>query len=283
MGVRTSTQLIAAGVSRGSVASRVRSGKLIRVLPQVYADEKLDYLGLCTAVTLWKSGAVISHLSAAWLWGLIEYEPAHIEATVDPSGQVRCPDWIRLYRRTLPTVSVYRGLRVVTIEQTFLDVSATLPKPQLEQFFDAAIDLHIPWRRVAEFCATTGGMNGTTALREQLRRCCPGTRSEPERRVARALTARNFRMEINARVGRFYGDLVDFRARVIVEIDGRAFHIDPATFTSDRRRQNTLVLDGWLVLRYSAATVMSDLDGVVEEILTVVRRRRKSINSPPPA
>ncbi|WP_256895732.1 endonuclease domain-containing protein [Rhodococcus sp. 1163] len=125
-------------------------------------------------------------------------------------------------------------------------------------------------------------MNGTTALREQLRRCCPGTRSEPERSVARALTARNFRMEINARVGRFYGDLVDFRARVIVEIDGRTFHIDPATFTSDRRRQNILVLDGWLVLRYSGATVMSDLDGVVEEIMTVVRRRRKSINSPPP-
>ncbi|WP_306436959.1 endonuclease domain-containing protein [Rhodococcus sp. 06-235-1A] len=76
---------------------------------------------------------------------------------------------------------------------------------------------------------------------------------------------------------KFYGDLVDFSARVIVEIDGREFHTDPATFDNDRRRQNELVLDGWLVLRYSAATALADLDRVVDEIITVVRRRRKSI------
>jgi very-short-patch-repair endonuclease len=120
-------------------------------------------------------------------------------------------------------------------------------------------------------------MDGMAAVRKQLRTCCPRTLSEPERVVARALKARHFTMEINARVGRFYGDLVDFSARVIVEIDGREFHTDPATFNNDRRRQNELVLDGWLVLRYSAATALAELDRVVDEIITVVRRRRKSI------
>lgn len=266
-------------MSRGVIARRVKSGTLTRVLPQVYATDKPDFIDLCTAVTLWKSDAVISHLTAAWLWGLVEHEPDRVEATIDPSGSARCPQWIRLYRRTLPTIATYRGLRVVTIEQAFVDVAATLPKPELEQFFDASIDNQIPWRRVAGVSEVASGMNGMKALREQLRRCCPGTRSEPERIVARALTARNFYLELNARVGQFYGDLVDFRARVIVEIDGRMFHSDPATFDNDRRRQNQLVLEGWLVLRYSAATVHADLDRVVEEIITVVRRRRKSIGS----
>lgn len=95
--------------------------------------------------------------------------------------------------------------------------------------------------------------------------------------VARGLTARGFFMEINAPIGPYYGDLVDYRARVVVEIDGREFHSDPHTFTNDRRRQNELVLGGWLMLRYSAATVNGRLDRVVDEIITVVRRRRKSV------
>lgn len=135
------------------------------------------------------------------------------------------------------------GLPIVPIEQCFIDVATTLPRPELEAFFDAAA-------------------------------CCPLTRSEPERAVARALTARNVHLEINARVGPYFGDLVDTRARVIVEIDGREFHTDPATFNNDRRRQNALVLDGWMVLRYSAATAMAHLDAVADEIITVARRRR---------
>lgn len=80
-------------------------------------------------------------------------------------------------------------------------------------------------------------------------------------------------MEINAQVGPYFGDLVDKRARVIVEIDGREFHIEPAVFNQDRRRQNALVLDGWLMLRYSAATAMAHLDTVTDEIITTVRSR----------
>ncbi len=270
---------MASGMSRSSITRRTKSGELIRLLPQVYATDKPEFVDLCRAVALWKPGAVMSHTTAAWLWGLTDHEPERVEATIDPSGQARSPDWIRLYRRTLPTVMTVRGLRVVPVEQAFVDCAATLPKDELEQFFDGAIDTHLPWDRVAEVTESYRGKHGMPSAREQLRRCCPRTRSEPERLVARALTARNFFMEINARLGPFYGDLVCFRARVLVEIDGREFHIGPTTFNNDRRRQNIVVLEGWLVLRYSAATVMARLDAVVDEIITVVRRRRKSVNS----
>ncbi|MCJ0979555.1 DUF559 domain-containing protein [Rhodococcus sp. ARC_M12] len=278
MGVYTVQQLVAQGLSTSTISRRSQSGELVRLLPKVYATEKPDYFDLCIGATLWRPDAVLSHESAAWLWGLIDYEPRLVSVTVAPNTQSRSVPWIRIHRRRLLLDAVlHRGLRVVSLEQTFVDVATSLSTPDLEKFFDNAIDHHLPWRRVAALCDTAKGMHGMAAVRKQLRTCCPRTRSEPERVVARALTARHFTMEINARVGKFYGDLVDFSARVIVEIDGREFHTDPATFNNDRRRQNELVLDGWLVLRYSAATALADLDRVVDEIITVVRRRRKSI------
>lgn len=38
---------------------------------------------------------------------------------------------------------------------------------------------------------------------------------------------------------------------VAVEVDGWAWHSDPARFGRDRHRQNELVLGGWKVLRFT--------------------------------
>lgn len=65
--------------------------------------------------------------------------------------------------------------------------------------------------------------------------------------------------------GRFYLDARWPAARLTVEIDG-AGHRDPATWSTDLRRQNQLVLDGDRVLRFSSATVRNDPDTVVTEI-----------------
>ncbi|MGI8814055.1 MAG: endonuclease domain-containing protein [Pseudonocardia sp.] len=49
---------------------------------------------------------------------------------------------------------------------------------------------------------------------------------------------------------------VDFAfpvARLVVEVDGWAWHSDAARFRSDRARQNALVLAGWAVLRFHLA------------------------------
>ncbi|MES9518306.1 DUF559 domain-containing protein [Rhodococcus erythropolis] len=274
MEVVTRNQLLQQGTSSSSISRSTRSGRLHRILPSVYSTEEPGYFERCVAVTLWKPEAVLSHTSAAWLWDLLPEEPRFVEATVAPSVRAGSPQWVRLHRRTGVSSDEWMGLPIVPIEQCFIDVATTLPRPELEAFFDAAVSTRVPWKSIAQLCDASRGRHGIPAVREQLRTCYPLTRSEPERAVARALTARNVHLEINARVGPYFGDLVDTRARVIVEIDGREFHTDPATFNNDRRRQNALVLDGWMVLRYSAATAMAHLDAVADEIITVVRRRR---------
>ncbi|PHV68133.1 DUF559 domain-containing protein [Williamsia muralis] len=268
--VRTRVQLLAGGMTKREVS------RLNRILPEVYSTSEPGYFELCTAVTLWKPTAVLSHTTAAWLWGLLKDEPMTVEATVSPSVSVRGPSWVRLHRR--PGVHTVRrkGLPVVPIEHCLIDVATTLDQEALEALFDAAIGTRVNWRAVAQLCEQSTGRHGIVAVREQLRTCCPLTRSEAERLVARALSARNFPLEINARVGRFYGDLVCRRGRVIIEIDGREFHTDSETFNKDRKRQNELIDQDWRILRYSAATAIANLDEVVDDIIRVVRKRRRS-------
>jgi very-short-patch-repair endonuclease len=268
-GVYTRAQLLAGGMSNREVS------RLHRILPAIYSMAEPGYSELCAAVTLWKPTAILSHSTAAWLWGLLEEAPPIVEATVPPNIQVRGPAWVRLHRRTNIPTAQRKRFPVVPIEHCLLDVATTLGGPALEALFDAAIGTRVNWRTVAQLCDQSTGRHGIVAVREQLRTCCPATRSEPERLVARALTARNFPLEINVRVGRYYGDLVCRRGRVIVEIDGREFHTDPETFNNDRKRQNELIDADWRILRYSAATALANLDEVVDEIIRVVRKRRR--------
>ncbi|OZC51742.1 hypothetical protein CH289_13985 [Rhodococcus sp. RS1C4] len=269
MTIRTRGQWSAVGYSKRRIS------QMHRVLPTVYSSAAPTYLDRCTAVALWKPTAILSHSSAAWLWGLLPTEPPIVEATVPMSAQVRAPSWVTLHRRVVRP-STRHGLSVVGIEQAMLDVAVDMARPELEALFDSAIGTRVHWKRLALLVEHSRGRHGVVAVREQLRTCCPLTRSEPERMVARPLVARGFRLEINTRIGRYYGDLVCRRGRVVIEIDGREFHIAAEVFTNDRIRQNWMIDDDWRVLRYSAAYVNAHLDEVVDEIIGVVGRRRRS-------
>lgn len=275
MGVYTRMQLEEAGIARSSLTRRLRSGALVRLLPGVYSDPEPSYIELCAAVRLWREDAVLSHATAAYLWELLDDIPSIVHATVPRSVRAGGADWLTLHRRTVATTERH-GLPVVSVTQCFVDVASTLSGLELEQFFDWNIGTKVSWRAVADQCDVAKKMKGMTEVRRQLLLCCPGTLSEPERLVARALLARGIRMEINARIGHYVGDLVCHRARVDVEIDGRKFHSAPFAFDNDRVRQNWMLLSDWLVLRFSAASVYRNVDQVADQIADVVRRRRKN-------
>ncbi len=52
-------------------------------------------------------------------------------------------------------------------------------------------------------------------------------------------------------------DLAFPAARLAVEVDGWAWHTDPARFAADRRKGNAITRAGWDLLRYT----WHDLDG----------------------
>jgi very-short-patch-repair endonuclease len=62
--------------------------------------------------------------------------------------------------------------------------------------------------------------------------------------------------------------------RLVIELDGRAWHDRPGDFDADRRRDRGLVALGYLVLRASYAQVMGEWDVIEGQILGLVRSRK---------
>jgi very-short-patch-repair endonuclease len=77
---------------------------------------------------------------------------------------------------------------------------------------------------------------------------------------------------IRTRTGVWIGR-VDFAwpsARLVVEVDGFAFHSDRAAYRRDRRRGNALQRAGWLVLRFSWEDVVTHPEDVVDAVRAVL-------------
>jgi very-short-patch-repair endonuclease len=245
-------------MSSRTVARRIASGELVRLLPGVYSGPDPTYAERIVAVSLWKPCAVLSHDTAAWLWGLLPDEPSHVHATLPTN--TTAPSWVRTYRRPVDEVVLHRGVPVVTKERCFLDVATTLDRRGLDTFFDTALTQPLQWRDLARQAAAWSGRHGIQAVRLELRNLCSRTLSEPERRLSEAIRDRGLRLELNTRVGDFYGNQFCSRARVMVEVDD----------------SGGTAPDDWLILRYPPSTVDGFLDDVVDEIVRVVRQRRRA-------
>lgn len=74
----------------------------------------------------------------------------------------------------------------------------------------------------------------------------------------------------------YYLDLRFRGVNLAVEIDGRIHQLDRKVFEQDRVRQNDLVRDGWIVLRFTYRQLCDDPQGVVDLVRQVLARARRS-------
>lgn len=106
-----------------------------------------------------------------------------------------------------------------------------------------------------------------------LARSSAGAESGTETLVRLRLTALHLRVRPQVRiegVGRV--DLV-VGDRLVIEVDSRAHHDNPAAYEHDRTRDLALVERGYLVIRVTYRRVMSDMASIERAVLAVVRRR----------
>ncbi|MGW6376933.1 DUF559 domain-containing protein [Rhodococcus sp. NPDC055112] len=276
-GVRTRDELLEAGVSSSTIHDRCRRGRYTRLAPGIYCICDPTPHALCSAAVLWQPTAVLSHRTAAWVWNMLP-APTVIEATVPAHVSVRPLSWLRLYRRAVAKENVTSAwaMPVVDPERAMLDSVTVLSRREADALVDTHIRTTVNARKLQQMCVDDAGRKGVREQRRQLYAAAGWAASEPERMFGRALAARRCKLEPNHPVGNYYCDFVDERSRTIVEIDGREFHSEPEVFRKDRRRQNRLVLDGWLVLRYAAYDVYQHLDEIANETVAVVRKRRRT-------
>jgi superfamily II DNA or RNA helicase/very-short-patch-repair endonuclease len=71
-------------------------------------------------------------------------------------------------------------------------------------------------------------------------------------------------------------DLLCADARIAIELDGGQHLADPVAYRRDRRKDQLLQENGYLVLRFLAEDIGKDLDAVLDAILRILVRRRQS-------
>jgi len=64
--------------------------------------------------------------------------------------------------------------------------------------------------------------------------------------------------------------------KICIEVDGLVAHSGRSQFERDRRRQNALILDGWLILRFTWKQLIEEPERVLREILRAVASRSQS-------
>lgn len=70
--------------------------------------------------------------------------------------------------------------------------------------------------------------------------------------------------------GRLYHLDIGPKLRLVIEIDGRLHEDDPDVFENDRHRQNALVLDGWMVLRFTWPMLEDEPEAFVAAVLRAI-------------
>jgi very-short-patch-repair endonuclease len=88
------------------------------------------------------------------------------------------------------------------------------------------------------------------------RYCAAPTRSELEERFLRLCDDHGLpRPETNTRIEGIEVDFVWRDRRLIVEVDGYAYHRSPSAFEADRERDVTLTVADWSVMRFTWAQI----------------------------
>ena len=82
-------------------------------------------------------------------------------------------------------------------------------------------------------------------------------------------------------LGRLEVDLLCDDARLAVELDGAQHLADPAAYRRDRRKDQLLQENGYLVLRFLAEDVGKELDVVLDSILRSLSHRGSRPDSTP--
>jgi very-short-patch-repair endonuclease len=273
-GLVSRAQLIGMGVGRGAIAHRLQTGSLHPVRRGVYAVGHRALpprAHLMAAVLACGPGAVLSHASAAALWGIRPSAATRVDVTVADRRRSRAG--IRVHRAPLPPeqVTVIDGIPVTTIERTIVDLAAVLRTDGLRRAMDAAETARLPdWRIVDELVDAGHGRRGIRALRAIRAENAIGmrvTRSELERDFLDLLRRHDLPLpETNVLVEGLEVDCVWREHRLIVELDSRRHHAVTEAFERDRRRDRVLTTAGWRVVRithrqqrYEGTAVAADL------------------------
>jgi very-short-patch-repair endonuclease len=279
----TTEQLGACGLGKDPVAYRVQSGRLHLVFQSVYSVGcgELPPLGLELAALLaCGTGTFVSHLSAAFLWGMRKTPPPEVEVSV-VGRNCWSRKGIRVHRVNAidkRDVRQHEGLWVSSPARALLEVAAVLPADELAEAVGEGIAGRLVNRTVLEaVLARYRGLRGSARLAAVIgdESAMAITRSQAERAFLKLIRdARLPLPEVNARLGPYRPDFLWPEQRLIVELDSYTFHAGPDRFQHDREKDLYYRDAGFDALRFTRWHVVHEPPMVLVRLAQALVQRR---------
>jgi very-short-patch-repair endonuclease len=268
-GVVALVQLLALGLSRRTVTTWVASGRLHPIHRGVYAvgHPLLSLQGrLMAAVLACGPYALISHRTAAMMWGLLDDFRAVIDVVSAANRRGRKGIAFHRVRRLDPEDRhVIDGIPVTSLARTLLDIAEVVPRRRLVYALERAEKQHVLDLREIRACmARSPGRRGLKPLRQALREIEPEAQYAHEgleRLFIAFCRGRGIEMPaMNVVVEGFTVDALWEKRKLIVELDSWQHHRQRRSFEEDRRRDTILALAGYSVLRVTKRLLEGEPD-----------------------
>ena len=200
-------------------------------------------------------GALVSHRSAAALWGLLPGNAHAVDVTV-----------VGRHCRSRPGIDVHQagqidkrdirrrnGIPVTAPARTLIDWAATASDDEFEQAVsEARVQRLVRDGEIEAALARAGNRSGVARTRAVLRAEDDSgyTRSRAERLIRALLKAARLPApRVNVPVAGYSVDFLWPEHKLIVEVDGFQFHGHRAAFERDRRKDQVLTMAGYRVIR----------------------------------
>ncbi|WP_062315943.1 endonuclease domain-containing protein [Demequina maris] len=249
-------------VGRRGLAAMVRSGVIVPLLPGVYVspERARDHDVRCEAVAVWSKGrALIAGESALHLLDSRFPAPARVRCIGPPTWNARAPDWVHLSRKPLPSFTVWAGgVACLTAEEALLDAWACAPRRRRKEVLYRALWLRIAGpRRLIGAAARRARLPDRRGFDSIMADFVTGATSPTEVMARREVFTGEDLAELEWQVGlvvegrRRTADALHRRARIVIELDGAAFHSSRPAVDRDRERDTELAAAGWHTVRFS--------------------------------
>lgn len=270
------------GYSPSAVKREVAAGRLLRLHRGVYAvgHRLVPAHGRCLAAVLaCGPNALLSHRSAAWLWGTTRYGPAPLHVTSPIPRKPRLP--IELHHSRILTAddrAFEEGIPVTALPRTLLDCAAELRLSDVRRMLErseerALFDLG----PIENLLQRSGRHRGRRRLREAiaLYQPVPFTRSGFERLFFEAVLAAGLpRPATNFVEAGFELDVYWPERRFAVELDTYATHGTNAAFEQDHLRDEELKLSGIELIRVTDVRFHREPRAVLERVAALLQAAR---------
>ena len=276
-GVVSLAQLRALGFSQDAVERGARLGRLRRVHRGVYAvgGATLPREGRWLAAVLaCGDGAVLSHVSAAAHWNLLNYDAPRPEVTA-PASRRGVPG-IRLHRsRSLDAqdTSSHEGIPTTTVHRTLLDIAADAPDHHLERALAQAERLQLyDHTAITDTIARANGHRGTKRLAQAIKSDPQWTRGELEVRMRKLARDHGLPRPLSNHSlaapdhPRLEADFYFPTHHLVIETDGWDTHRTRQAFESDRAKDAALTAAGYTVVRFTWRQLRDDPQTVADRI-----------------